>query len=108
MSFELNGRVFLTNFEGFLENMDEWDKNVMFEMAKIDNITLTDLHIAVINEVRQYFIDFNATPKVRILIKMLKDKGYDIDSSKLASLFNDSAIKMASKLAGLKKPAQCI
>ena len=110
MSFSYNGRVFLTDNEGFLLNKDEWTEDLMFFMAKNLGLTLTEQHKTVINEVREYYKEYATTPAMRVLKKKKKKKGYsDLASSvTLARLFPDGAAKTAAKLAGLPKPVKCI
>ena len=55
MSFSYNGRVFLTDSEGFLLNKDEWSENLMLFMAQNLGLTLTEQHKIVIYEVRAYY-----------------------------------------------------
>ena len=44
----------------------------MFEMAKLDNLTLTEDHLVVIKAVQDYFKEYDTTPAIRILLKYLK------------------------------------
>ena len=110
MSFSYNGRVFLTDSEGFLLNKDEWSENLMLFMAQNLGLTLTEQHKIVIYEVRAYYKEYATTPAMRLLISTLKKKGHtDLASSvTLARLFPDGAAKTAAKLAGLPKPVKCI
>ena len=78
MSFSYNGRVFLTDNEGFLLNKDEWTEDLMFFMAKNLGLTLTEQHKTVINEVREYYKEYATTPAMRVLITTLKKKGYSV------------------------------
>ena len=62
MSFSYNGRVFLTDSEGFLLNKDEWSENLMLFMAQNLGLTLTEQHKIVIYEVRAYYKEYATTP----------------------------------------------
>ncbi|SPT68422.1 Sulfurtransferase TusE [Anaerobiospirillum thomasii] len=110
MTFTFNKRVFLTDAEGFLEDMSLWNQEIMHEMARLDGLELTDRHIIIIKTVRDYYEKFNTTPPMRSLIAYLKQQGLtDLSSSMaLAALFPDGAAKSAAKYAGLKKPVKCV
>jgi tRNA 2-thiouridine synthesizing protein E len=41
--------------EGFLVNLADWNEDIAKEMAKSDDIELTDEHWDVINFLREYF-----------------------------------------------------
>lgn len=110
MNISFNGRVFLTDDEGFLQNSADWSEELMFEMAKLDNLTLTEDHLVVIKAVQDYFKEYDTTPAIRILLKYLKETGHEnlASSVALARLFPNGAAKSAAKYAGLKKPIKCI
>ncbi len=110
MTIEYNGRLILTDSEGYLKNENDWTADLMHFMAKNDGLELTEDHILVINEVREYYKEFATTPPIRGLIRLLKSKGYDKLSSSitLAKLFPEGAAKSAAKYAGLPKPIKCI
>ena len=110
MTIEYNGRQILTDENGYLKNEADWSLDLMHFMAKRDGLTLTEEHILIINEVREYYKEFATTPPIRGLIRLLKSKGYEKLSSSitLAKLFPDGAAKSAAKYAGLPKPIKCI
>ena len=110
MTFKYKEREILTDNEGFLKNSSDWSNDLMIFMAKNDGLTLTDDHIAIIQAVKKYYEEFATTPAIRILIKYLKNNGYeDLASSiTLATLFPDGAAKSAAKYAGLPKPIKCV
>ena len=88
---------------------DNWNKKLAGDIAKEDNIELTQLHWAVINILREFYQEYEMHPTMRVLIKKLKEKEYtDINSSKLYQLFPEGPIKQGSKIAGLPKPTKCI
>ncbi|MBU3827017.1 MAG: TusE/DsrC/DsvC family sulfur relay protein [Candidatus Anaerobiospirillum merdipullorum] len=110
MSFNYLGREILTDDEGFLINADDWSPELMNEIARQMNLTLTNEHLTIIKVVRDYYAQYATTPPMRSLIKLLKQQGHAnlADSITLASLFPDGAAKSAAKLAGLSKPVHCI
>ena len=48
MSFLYKGREILTDNEGFLKNLSDWDEDMMSFMAEADGQDLTEAHIYVI------------------------------------------------------------
>lgn len=96
--------------EGFLQNLQDWNTEAAAILAENENIVLTDQHWEVLNLVRQYYQDYQSSPANRALVKYVglqldKDKGRSIY---LLSLFPDSPAKLASKIAGLPKPDNCV
>ena len=96
--------------EGFLVNLDDWSKEIAEEMAKGDDIELTDEHWEVLNFLREYYSEFMVAPAVRVLTKQIKKKmGKDKGNSKyLSSLFPYGPGKQGCRFAGLPKPTGCI
>ena len=96
--------------EGFLINLDDWSKEIAEEMAKSDDIELTDEHWEVLNFLREYYSEFMVAPAVRVLTKQIKKKmGKDKGNSKyLYSLFPYGPGKQGCRFAGLPKPTGCI
>ncbi len=96
--------------EGFLLNLNDWNKEIAVEMAKNDNIDLSDEHWGVINFLRDYFEEYQIAPAVRVLTKAIAKKmGKDKGNSKyLYSLFPYGPGKQGCRFAGLPKPTGCI
>ncbi|MGQ8363715.1 TusE/DsrC/DsvC family sulfur relay protein [Glaciecola sp. 1036] len=95
---------------GYLENQALWHQGVAEAFAKLEGIQLTEQHWEVIHFVRDFYQEYDTSPAIRILVKSLKEKfGPDVGNSRyLQRLFPDGPAKMASKLAGLPKPAKCL
>ena len=96
--------------EGFLLNLDDWSPEVARQIAAAEDIALGDGHWEVIELLRSYYREFDASPAMRPLVKYcaLKlgpDKGKSIY---LMSLFPGSPAKLGSKIAGLPKPENCL
>ncbi len=64
---------------------------------------LTDEHWAVINYIRQYYLENNIAPMVR---KLCKNTGLSL--KKIFELFPSGPAKGACKIAGLPKPDGCV
>jgi len=96
--------------EGFLVNLTAWTKDIANEMAKGDDIDLSDEHWEVIDFLREYYEEYQIAPAVRVLTKAIgKKMGKDKGNSKyLYSLFPYGPGKQGCRFAGLPKPTGCI
>ncbi|MCB1763732.1 MAG: TusE/DsrC/DsvC family sulfur relay protein [Gammaproteobacteria bacterium] len=110
MAIEVDGKVLETDEEGYLVNLKDWVPAVADEMAKEDDLVLTEEHWEIINFLREYYDEYQIAPAVRVLTKavgkrMGKEKG---NSKYLYSLFPYGPGKQACRFAGLPKPTGCI
>ena len=110
MTFELDGRTYETDEEGYLVEMADWSPAVAEYMAHVDDCELTDNHWEVIHLLREYYEEYQIAPAVRVLTKAVgrklgKDKG---NSRYLYQLFPYGPARQACKYAGLPKPTGCI
>ena len=110
MALEVNGKSYEVDEEGYLSNLNEWEKDIAEVMAKEDNIELSDDHWEIINFLREYYEEYQIAPAVRVLTKAVgkklgKDKG---NSKYLYELFPYGPGKQACKFAGLPKPTGCV
>ena len=96
--------------EGFLVNLADWKKEIAEEMAKMEEVELTNEHWDVLNFLREYYEEYQIAPAVRVLTKAIAKKmGKDKGNSKyLYSLFPYGPGKQGCKFAGLPKPTGCI
>ncbi|MCP2520883.1 TusE/DsrC/DsvC family sulfur relay protein [SCandidatus Aminicenantes bacterium Aminicenantia_JdfR_composite] len=102
---EVKGKKIEINEEGFLVNPSDWNKEVAEFLAKKEEQIekLTDEHWAVINYIRQYYLENNLAPMVR---KVCKNTGLTL--KKIFELFPSGPAKGACKIAGLPKPDGCV
>ena len=96
--------------QGFLLDLNDWNESLAKEIALSEGIQLTAAHWEVIFLLREFYHEFQISPAMRILVKQTKlklgdDKG---NSHYLLSLFPGSPAKIASKIAGLPKPTNCL
>lgn len=108
--FEYQGKQIETDAEGYLLNFQEWEEGMISVLAEEEGIELTDAHLEVVHFVRDFYLEFNTSPAVRMLVKaMEKAHGPEKGNSKyLFKLFKQGPAKQATKLAGLPKPAKCL
>ncbi|MEM6303060.1 MAG: TusE/DsrC/DsvC family sulfur relay protein [Pseudomonadota bacterium] len=98
------------NEEGFLNSIEDWSESVCEVLARAEGIELTEAHWEVIQLLRKYYTQFDSSPAMRALVKYVslhlgQEKGRSIY---LLKLFPESPARVASKLAGLPKPANCL
>lgn len=111
MSFiEVNGRQVELDQEGFLVDLSAWSEPVACALAENEGLTLNAAHFEIIHALRQFHAQYQLSPAMRPLVKYIgqqlgKEKG---NSIYLLSLFPGSPARLASKLAGLPKPDNCL
>ena len=110
MGFELNGKTYETDEEGYLVNLGDWSEDVAGFLAQQEKIDMSQNHWEVVNFLREYYDDYQIAPAVRVLTKAIGKKlGADKGNSKyLYELFPYGPAKQACKIAGLPKPTGCI
>ena len=92
--------------DGFLQNLDDWNKEVAIYLAK--DLELTDIHWQIIDIARYFYQEYKTTPAVRPLVKLLKEKhGSQFNSATINKAFNSHAIREICRIAGLPKPHRC-
>lgn len=86
------------------------ERNLIPLLAEQENITLTEEHLEIIRFVRAFYLEFNTSPAIRMLVKAVSQQfGEDKGNSRyLYRLFPKGPAKQATKLAGLPKPVKCI
>jgi len=96
--------------DGYLQNLDDWSKDIAPTIAKAEGITLRDQHWEVILLLQQFYKEFDLSPAMRPLVRYIgkalgKEKG---NSIYLMTLFPPTPAKVASKIAGLPRPTNCL
>ena len=95
---------------GFLADRTLWTPAIAEAFAELENIGLTEAHWEIISLIQRFYDEFDASPANRALVKYVKielgsDKG---NSIYLMSLFPGSPTRLASRIAGLPKPKNCL
>ncbi|MFT6101655.1 MAG: tRNA 2-thiouridine synthesizing protein E [Granulosicoccus sp.] len=106
----LAGRIIAVDKEGYLCNLAEWSEGVASAIAIEESITLSSDHWDVIHLLREFYQVFDISPAMRPLVKYVgvklgKEKA---NSIYLLRLFPPSPAKIASKIAGLPRPTNCL
>lgn len=110
MSYQVNGHTVEHDEEGYITTLSDWSRELAEEIAKTENIEMTDEHWAVVNFLRDYYDEYQIAPAVRVLIKAIKkEMGEAVGNNKyMYELFPYGPAKQACKIAGLPKPTGCV
>jgi TusE/DsrC/DsvC family sulfur relay protein len=102
---EVSGKKLELNEEGFLTDPNQWDKQVAEVLAKaaegIENLTTE--HWAIIEFIRNHYLETNLAPMVRSICKTT-----GLPLRRIYELFPSGPAKGACKVAGLPKPDGCV
>jgi len=96
--------------EGYLLELDRWDPDIAAELALREGLSLTADHWAIIDILREFYAETGVSLSMRPLVKRVAAR---LGSSKgnsiyLLSLFPGNPAKLAAKIAGLPRPANCL
>ncbi|XWR69940.1 Sulfurtransferase TusE [Providencia manganoxydans] len=105
-----NGQEIETDSQGYLIDSQQWSEALIPLLAEQENITLTEEHLEIVRFVRAFYLEFNTSPAIRMLVKAVSQQfGEEKGNSRyLYRLFPKGPAKQATKLAGLPKPVKCI
>ncbi len=109
-SFEFKGRQIKVYPSGNLVNPEEWNEELAEQLAKKEDIELTDAHWVVLHYLRKFYFQYGITPMVKILMKHMREElGNEAsDHDALYRLFPGGPSNQGSRIAGLPKPQGCI
>lgn len=104
------GKEIALDAEGYIKNIDDWSEELAEHIASTEGLELTEAHWEVIHFVRNFYLEFNTSPAIRMLVKAMGQKlGEEKGNSRyLFRLFPDGPAKQATKVAGLPKPVKCL
>ena len=108
LSFE--GKEIETDNDGYLKESSQWSEALAEKIAENEGITLSPEHWEVVRFVREFYLEFNTSPAIRMPVKAMANKfGEEKGNSRyLYRLFPKGPAKQATKIAGLPKPVKCI
>ena len=86
--------------DGYLADPSQWTEEIAKEIAKEENIELTDKHFEVIKFLRE-----NADSG--LTIRKVGKSGI-VDIKGFYDLFPGGPLKMSTKIAGILKPSSCV
>lgn len=95
--------------EGYLLDQTLWTPELAVALSALEGITLTEHHWLILHFLREFYQDYQHTPPIRTLVKLLRQRfGETIGNSlTLQQLFPAGPAKQASRIAGLPKPTRC-
>jgi TusE/DsrC/DsvC family sulfur relay protein len=100
----LGGKELDIDEDGFIQEPEKWDKAVAEDIAKTEEAyPMSDDHWKVVNYLRNYFLEFEIAPPIRMVTKQT---GFDLKT--IYKLFPGGPAKGACKVAGLPKPTGCV
>ncbi|WP_062067269.1 TusE/DsrC/DsvC family sulfur relay protein [Cellvibrio sp. OA-2007] len=110
MQLHIHGRDIALDKDGYLINLEDWDKEIANTIAAQENILLTPAHWEIIALLQEFYREFELSPAMRALVKYTEkklgtEKGHSIY---LLELFPPSPARIASKIAGLPRPTNCL
>ena len=88
--------------EGYLTDPNAWTPALAHQLAAEHGITLTDDHFAVLHYLRDRHLE--GTP---LSIRRVGKSGI-VDIKGFYALFPGGPLKVASRIAGIPKPASCV
>ncbi|MEO3989164.1 sulfurtransferase TusE [Pseudocitrobacter cyperus] len=99
-----------TDNDGYLKDSTLWSEGMAVVIAAGEGIELSPEHWEVVRFVRDFYLEFNTSPAIRMLVKAMANKfGEEKGNSRyLYRLFPKGPAKQATKIAGLPKPVKCI
>jgi TusE/DsrC/DsvC family sulfur relay protein len=90
------------NDQGYLTKLDQWTKEIGIEIAKEEDIEMSDKHWEVIA-----FLQQQCRKEVPLSIRKI-GKSDVVNIKEFYQLFPDGPLKKASRIAGIPKPVSCI
>lgn len=106
----IDGCEIKTDKQGYLLDASQWSVDLAVLLAEEEGIVMGEAHWEVVRFVREFYLQYNTSPAIRVLVKAIKESlGEEKGNSKyLHQLFPKGPAKQATKIAGLPKPARCL
>ncbi len=96
------GKTIAVNEEGYLTDFNQWDRNVAEEIAKENEVVMSDKHWKVIE-----YLQKEHQNQVPLSIRKI-GKSNVVDIKEFYELFPNGPLKISTKIAGIPKPASCL
>ena len=90
------------NEQGYLTDLNQWTKEIGSEIAKEENIDMTDRHWDVID-----FLQDQCRKESPLSIRKIGKSGV-VSIKEFYQLFPKGPLKISSRIAGIPKPVSCI
>lgn len=102
MKAEFAGQMVDVNEQGYMTQLEEWNRDVAQAIAKEEEIDLQDAHWPVLEYLQDQF-----RSEIPLTIRKVGKSGI-VDIKGFYALFPGGPLKKASRIAGIPKPASCI
>ena len=90
--------------DGFIQEPDKWSEAVAKDLAKTeDAYPLSEDAWKVVNYLRNYYLEFEIAPPIRMLCK-----NTELSLKQIYEMFPSGPAKGGCKVAGLPKPTGCV
>ncbi len=96
------GKTIAVNEEGYLTDFNQWDRNVAEEIAKENEVVMSDKHWKVVE-----YLQKEHQNQVPLSIRKI-GKSNVVDIKEFYELFPNGPLKISTKIAGIPKPASCL
>lgn len=90
--------------EGYLVDPADWSEDAAEQIARQENIRLTEDHWDVIRFIRESYEEHQIIPDARFAIKHLAQRLGGDGRKKLFELFPYGYVKQACRIAGMRRP----
>jgi tRNA 2-thiouridine synthesizing protein E len=103
MSYKIDGHEIATTANGYLVDPEEWSRELADEIAREENVELTQRHWDVIEYLRdEYLNNGGNAPNTRAILKAMSEKwGERIEQRALYDLFPLDPSKQGGRIAGV-------
>ncbi|MDZ7848534.1 MAG: TusE/DsrC/DsvC family sulfur relay protein [Owenweeksia sp.] len=102
MEKQINGHKVIVNEQGYLTDLNQWNREIAEEIAREEGIALEDEHWQVLD-----YLQDQHRKEVPLTIRKVGKSGV-VDIKGFYALFPGGPLKKASRIAGIPKPASCI
>lgn len=96
------GNTIDVNEEGYLTQLEQWNREIAQEIAAEEEISLQDEHWPVLEYLQNQYKN-----EVPLTIRKVGKSGV-VDIKGFYALFPGGPLKKASRIAGIPKPVSCI
>lgn len=96
------GICVMCNEQGYMTQLDQWNKEVGTAIAQEEGIEMGDKHWEVID-----YLQDQCRNEVPLTIRKIGKSGV-VTIKEFYTLFPDGPLKKASRIAGIPKPVSCI
>jgi len=90
------------NEQGYLTDLNQWTREVGLELAKEEDVEMTEKHWEVIK-----YLQDQCRNEVPLSIRKVGKSGV-VSIKEFYQLFPNGPLKISSRIAGIPKPVSCI